>query len=368
VVTLDGLAFTRLCLESVLGSLEAPALELVVVDNGSTDGTVEYVQRLAERNPRAHLMTTGSNIGFAAALNRGLAAARGQRLLILNNDTILPPRGLSRLLPYLADETVGLIGPISNEAATEAEVDVSYTSYMELIDVAEERAKAHAGNLLELDMLTMFCVALRRDVYERVGPLDERFEIGLFEDDDYSLRVKQAGYKIKCAEDVLIHHFGEASIGSLVPTGEHAAIFDANKRRFEEKWGIPWKPHARRPSDKYRDTVERIRATVLGLIPPGSNVLVVSKGDEELLELDGRIGAHFPQVDGGVYAGHYPADSAGAIEQLERLRTSGASFLLFPGPAFWWFDYYDGFRTHLESRYHCVCQNQDCVIYDLAAG
>ena len=368
VVTLDGLVFTRLCLESVLGSLEAPALELIVVDNASTDGTVEYVRRLAERNPRVHLIINGSNAGFAAALNRGLAAARGRLLVILNNDTIIPPRGLSRLLRHLEDDGLGLVGPVSNEAATEAELDVSYTTYGELVEVAEGRAKSHGGDLLELDMLTMFCVALRRDVYERVGPLDERFEIGLFEDDDYSLRIRRAGYKIKCAEDVLIHHFGEASMGSLVPTGQHTAIFDANKKRFEEKWGTPWKPHARRQSDEYRDTVERIRTTVLGLIPPGSNVLVVSKGDDELLELEGRFGAHFPQVDGGVYAGHYPADSAGAIEQLERLRTSGAGFLLFPAPAFWWFDYYAGFRTHLESRYHCVCQNEDCVIYDLAAG
>lgn len=368
VVTRDGLVFTRLCLESALGSLDAPALELIVVDNRSSDGTLEYVHRLAERDPRVRQVINGSNMGFAAAVNRGLAVARGKWLVILNNDTILPPRSLGRLLRCLDDEAVGLVGPVSNEAATEAEVDVSLATYGDLLNSAEELAKSFSGNLLELDMLTMFCVALRRGVYESVGPLDERFEIGLFEDDDYSLRVKKAGYKITCAEDVFVHHFGEASFGSLVPTGEYARLFGANQRRFEEKWGIPWTPHGRRLTGEYRDTIERIRETVRGSVPPGARILVVSKGDEELLQLDGRLGVHFPQVEGGVYAGHHPADSTGAIEELEALRAGGAAFLLFPGTAFWWLDYYDGFRNHLDSRYRRVCQNQDCVIYDLAAG
>jgi hypothetical protein len=131
---------------------------------------------------------------------------------------------------------------------------------------------------------------------------------------------------------------------------------------------MPWQHHKQRQSHEYRETVERIRTAVLGLIPPGSNVLVVSKGDEELIELEGRLGAHFPQVEGGVYAGYYPADSMGAIEQLERLRADGADFLLFPGPAYWWLAFYDAFRAHLESRYRCICNSRDCVIYDLAAS
>jgi GT2 family glycosyltransferase len=368
VVTRDGLVFTRLCLESTLGSLESPTLELIVVDNGSTDGTLEYVDRLAKRDPRIRLISNGSNLGFAAAANQGLAIARGRRFVILNNDTILPPRSLGRLLTHVEDETLGLVGPVSNLAATEAEIDVSYTSYSELLNLADARAKNHSGDLIDLEMLTMFCVAFRRDVYESVGPLDERYEVGLFEDDDYSLRVKQAAYRIGCAEDVFVHHFGEASLGALVSTGEHAALFAANQRRFEEKWGIPWKQHGRLQTDEYRNTIDRIRETVIASVRAGARVLVVSKGDDELLQLEGCLGSHFPQVDGGVYAGYYPADSGGAIEQLEELRARGAEFLLFPGPAFWWFDFYGGFRDHLDSRYHRVCQSQDCVIYDLAAG
>jgi GT2 family glycosyltransferase len=92
----------------------------------------------------------------------------------------------------------------------------------------------------------MFCLAMRRDVYERVGPLDERFEVGMFEDDDYALRARHAGYRVVCAEDAFVHHFGEVSFNKLKPSGEYEQLFAANRRRFEEKWGTPWEPHRAR--------------------------------------------------------------------------------------------------------------------------
>jgi hypothetical protein len=81
---------------------------------------------------------------------------------------------------------------------------------------------------------------------------------------------------------VLVHHFGEASFGSLVPTGEHARLFETNRRVFEEKWGVAWSHHTRRQSDAYLRLVTRVRDIVVETVPPGSKVLVVSKGDDEL--------------------------------------------------------------------------------------
>jgi len=84
-------------------------------------------------------------------------------------------------------------------------------------------------------MLALYCAALRREVWEDVGGLDERFEIGMFEDDDFSRRLRQAGYDILCLRDAWIHHFQEASFGAL-PKEEYARIYEANRRRFREKW------------------------------------------------------------------------------------------------------------------------------------
>jgi GT2 family glycosyltransferase len=368
VVTNNGLVFTRLCLESVLASQHIPKLEVIVVDNGSSDGTLEYLHRLAERDSRFCLIAHGLNSGFAVAVNRGLAAARGDLLVVLNNDTIVPPHALSLLLAQLKDHSLGLIGPVSNEASTEAEVDVSYRTLGGLMRAAEERAQTQVAELVDIPMLTMFCIAFRRDFYERIGPLDERFEIGLFEDDDYSMRARSAGYRVAYAENVLVHHFGEVALGSLVPTGQHAAIFGANRRRFEQKWGIEWSQHGHRQSDAYARLITRVRDVVVETLPAGSKVLVVSKGDDELLRLEGRVGAHFPHLD-GVYAGHYPANSAEAIAQLEDSKSQGAQFLLIPETSRWWLDHYKAFGEYLETSCREVARRDDtCVIFALGSS
>ena len=90
-----------------------------------------------------------------------------------------------------------------------------------------------------------------------------------------------------------------------------------------------------------------------------------SKGDDELLELDGRRGLHFPQTEDGCYAGLYPADSSDAIAQLETLRERGGSHFVLPGTGFWWLEHYDGLREHLEARCVEVHHDEACVVYAL---
>ena len=218
-------------------------------------------------------------------------------------------------------------------------------------------------------MLAMFCVAMRREVFERVGSLDEQFEVGMFEDDDYARRLRQAGYKIVCAEDVFVHHFGQASMGELCGSGDYDRVLEANRRRFEEKWGITWQPHARRITPEYQRLRLRIQETVARRLPSGATVIVVSKGDEELLRLNGQRGWHFPQADDGQYANMYPADSAGAISHLEKLRAKGAGFLLIPKPAVWWLDHYGEFKEHLERHYRLAVRDEEaCQIFDLGGA
>jgi GT2 family glycosyltransferase len=96
-------------------------------------------------------------------------------------------------------------------------------------------------------MLAMFCVAMRREVFDKVGTLDERFGVGMFEDDDYSVRVKQAGFRLICAADVFVHHFGQAAFGKLIKSGDYDRIFEENQRQYEAKWQTAWQPHQNVP-------------------------------------------------------------------------------------------------------------------------
>ena len=115
----------------------------------------------------------------------------------------------------------------------------------------------------------------------------------------------------------------------------------------------------------YPRLVRRIREVVQSTLPPQSTVLVASKGDEELLRLDGCSGWHFPQEVDGAYAGRHPADDGEAVAQLEELRTRGAEFLLLPQSTFWWLEHYRGLRDHLERRYRVVAEDDSCRIYAL---
>jgi glycosyltransferase involved in cell wall biosynthesis len=117
---------------------------------------------------------------------------------------------------------------------------------------------------------------------------------------------------------------------------------------------------------RYRRLTQDIRAAVRSALPPEATVLVVSKGDDELLQLGCREAWHFPRGEGGAYAGHYPADSAAAVAHVEELRAEGAQFLLFPGTALWWLEHYADFRRHLDDRYPRVWSDEACLIYELS--
>ena len=194
------------------------------------------------------------------------------------------------------------------------------------------------GEATEISMLAMFCMAIRRDVFEQVGPLDEQFEVGMFEDDDYARRVRQAGYKIICAEDVFVHHFGQASLGELCVTGEYDRVLESNRGALKQS-GMFSGSRMGAESRRNINVFGRPFDTVAQQLPSEATVLVITKGDEELLD-DNASRLALPSRRGGPYPNLYPADSAEAIAQLESGRANGAGFLLIPKPALWWLDYY----------------------------
>ncbi len=245
IVTYGGLEHTRRCLES----LEAetwPRMEIIVVDNASPDGTPQFLEDYARDRAHVQVLLNSENRGFAAANNQGLERARGEVLVLLNNDTVVPPGLLGRLVRKLrSDPSIGLLCPTTNFCGNEALVEADYEGLADLPAAASRRAAAFAGQELELSVAAMYCVALRREVFERVGLLDEEFGIGMFEDDDYSLRVREAGFRVVCAEDAYVHHVGQASFATLSREA-YEALWKKNQAYFEKKWGRPWQPHTTR--------------------------------------------------------------------------------------------------------------------------
>lgn len=116
---------------------------------------------------------------------------------------------------------------------------------------------------------------------------------------------------------------------------------------------------------RYGELVGRIRGIIRDRLPADAAVLVVSRGDDEILRLFGRRSGHFPQAPTGVYAGHHPADSATAVAHLEKLAAAGWDYLLVPATAFWWFEHYAPFAAHLRRSTAVVHEDADCVVFAL---
>ncbi|WP_025130221.1 glycosyltransferase [Pseudomonas sp. PH1b] len=242
IVTYNNVHLTQGCIDSLLRNTLYPNVELIVVDNNSRDDTRNYLRYLARTEPRVSIVFNQDNLGFAAANNQGLRLARGHYLVLLNNDTVVPKGWLAPLLRHLDDPQIGLVGPTTNAVGNEAKVAIDYNDLADLEAFADRRASRYQGRCFDIPMLAMFCVALRRDVLEQVGWLDETFGIGMFEDDDYSRRIQAAGLRTVCAEDSFIHHYGQASFKHLIASGEYQRLWEKNQAYFESKWGT-WQPH-----------------------------------------------------------------------------------------------------------------------------
>jgi len=246
VVSYKGLDYIRQCMASILDNTRYPDYEVVIVDNASGEPVREYLRRLDRTQPQVRVVFNEANVGFAAANNLGIASVTDSEFIVLlNNDTVVPPGWLSRLLRYARHPDVGLVGPVTNWTGNEARIDVDYTDLADMPDFARRHVAARAGRSFDIKVLAMFCLAMRREVFDEIGPLDECFGIGMFEDDDYARRARQAGYRVVCAEDVFVHHYGEVSFSQL-DEAEYLHLFNRNKQLYEEKWGGSWLPHRAR--------------------------------------------------------------------------------------------------------------------------
>ena len=148
-----------------------------------------------------------------------------------------------------------------------------------------------------------------------------------------------------------------------------AVAASPSKGRFEKPANLPARAPAapaRVDKQRYGEIIGHIRRLAKKNLPRRAQVIVISKGDDELLKLNGGTGWHFPQDKKGVYAGHYPADSAEVIAHLEALRKRGGEFLLLPSTSLWWLDHYKEFSAHLATRYtELAREDNTCVLFDL---
>ena len=262
ILTHNQLEYTKKCIESIFTHTKEP-FELIVVDNGSTDGTVEYLEsevggwekgiddsligRLDDsgkgkgQRAEVRIIRNEENLGFAVGNNQGMAAATGDYILLMNNDIVVTSGWLEHLISCAErSPRIGIVGPMSNYVSGPQLVkDVTYniTTLDGLDDFGAEFSKKYAGKVERLMRVVGFCMLIKRAVINKIGGMDGRYGLGNFEDDDFSLRATLAGFESWIAEDCFIHHFGNRTfIGAKI---DYRESLHKNWEIFKRKWGMP---------------------------------------------------------------------------------------------------------------------------------
>lgn len=242
ILSYNALEYTQLCLESIHKNTRQGTYEIIVVDNGSTDGSAEWLQ--SQKYIRCIL--NKDNQGFPKGCNQGLKIAKGENLLLLNNDTIVTPGWLDNMLTALHSRPdIGAVSCMTNCCQNEQALSLPYHSIEELMEVSRDFNQSNAAKWYSWMMLVGFCLLFKREVYTQLGDLDEMFSPGNFEDDDYCLRMRKAGYELLLCGDTYIHHFGSVAFTGKNDAAQqkakeerYKALVLKNRAYFFQKWNI----------------------------------------------------------------------------------------------------------------------------------
>lgn len=238
IVTLSWNApqFTKLAIESIRAHTPQP-YEIIVVDNGSRRETTDWLKTLDD----VRVIFNAENRGFATGNNQGFAAARGERIVMLNNDVIVTEGWLEGLLAaFDRIPGLGVSAPRSNRVAGHQQLnDCAYADIPAMHAYAAQRRERLRGSGYLTERAIGLCLCIDRTVLDEVGGIDPRYAIGNFEDDDFCMRVRACGYKIYVCDDVFIHHFGSQSFAAN--NVDWSATMQANWEKFAQKWGYPEK-------------------------------------------------------------------------------------------------------------------------------
>lgn len=243
ILNKDLLAYTKQLIESIRQFTEKGSYEIIVVDNGSQDGSVEWLRQQND----VRLIINPENVGFPKGCNQGMEIAKGQEILLLNNDTVVTINWLSNLRRALYSKScVGAVGPVTNNCTNLQKIEIPYPN--ENTDSAMQDMQRFAASYNKCDpakwhkwmMIVGFCMLFKREVYKKIGGMDEAYSPGNYEDVDYCLRIRKAGYEILLCKDTFIHHFGSRTFVQC--DGKEKSKYNDylvhNRAYFCQKWNL----------------------------------------------------------------------------------------------------------------------------------
>ena len=281
----DQLEATRDCVESILKNTSYPH-RLIIVNNGSGPQTKTYLEGLStERGQSVILIRNEKNLGFVKAVNQGFNASDADYICLLNNDTIVMKDWLSEMIKIAElSGDIGIVNPSSNNLGQRPEKG-------EPLELFAEKVRAHSGSFVELGAAIGFCMLIKREVIKSVGPFDEIYGMGNFEDTDFSRRAAREGYKSVRACGAYVYHRENTSFSKVKAFEED---FKRNKEIYEFRWGKP-KRIAYVLGSADRNVLKRLESESIKLARGGSWVWYYSRGDLEVPKHSNIVSVIIPE-------------------------------------------------------------------------
>ena len=222
------------CLESLQPWFGDPDVEILALDNASPDDSGDRMRRWCEAHPKVSFVQSEHNRGFAGGMNWGADHARGQWLLLVNSDTEFAAQALDALKVVLRQVPgkVAMVGPVTNAAGNGQRLWRPEADKEEWLRIGAALHANPSGYLMPAYRCDFFCIAIRADVWKQLGGLDPAFGLGYYEDFDFSLRLRKAGWEQAITEDVFVYHHGSASFQA---SRQARALMKHNKKLLKVK-------------------------------------------------------------------------------------------------------------------------------------
>ena len=227
--------YTYSCIDAIKKHTEGIAYEIIVVDDVSTDETKQIKSII--KNLR--VLRNQKNMGFLKSCNKAAKLAKGEYLVILNNDTLVQQHWLQYLIELIeTDKTIGIVGPKFiypdgrlQEAGGIIWKDATGWNFGKF----EEASKPEYNYVKEVDYISGACIMIKKELWEKVGGFDEIYAPAYFEDADLAFTVRQHGFKVIYQPKSIVTHFEGLSCGTNVENGIKNYQLK-NRNKFSEKW------------------------------------------------------------------------------------------------------------------------------------
>lgn len=232
IVSYNLLEAQKKSIETIRKLLYQGTYRIIVVDNASTDGICEWL----EKQEDIELIKNNENKGFSVACNQGAGLVTDEDIFLLNNDAFLTPNALFWLKMGLYSSTdVGATGAVSNAAGNEQQIDVTCDTLEEYCNFGEKRNVPMQYPYEERVRLSGFGMLIKSSLWKECGGMDEAFSPGYFEDDDISMKIRGLGYRMLLCKNSFVYHIGSQSFSKKVGMND---ILLRNYYRFNEKYGF----------------------------------------------------------------------------------------------------------------------------------